>query len=187
MAERPEDLPPDAAEIVKLLAATERLRVVAALVLGAATTDDVVAASSLPSRTVLAALARLESGGLVERGPGGTWMLLTERFADARPASPPPEAASYDGVPPEAAAVLQRFFRGEKLLSVPTQRAKRLVVLEHLAGMFDVGVRYSEKEVSERLAQVYDDYAALRRYLVDEGLLSRDAGIYWRSGGPVEL
>jgi hypothetical protein len=25
----------------------------------------------------------------------------------------------------------------------------------------------------------------LRRYLVDEGLLSREAGVYWRSGGTV--
>jgi hypothetical protein len=26
----------------------------------------------------------------------------------------------------------------------------------------------------------------LRRYLVDEGFLSRDAGIYWRTGGTVD-
>ena len=27
------------------------------------------------------------------------------------------------------------------------------------------------------------DYAALRRYMVDEGLLTRAEGVYWRSGG----
>jgi hypothetical protein len=27
----------------------------------------------------------------------------------------------------------------------------------------------------------------LRRYLVDEGFMSRQAGIYWRSGGTVDL
>ncbi len=36
------------------------------------------------------------------------------------------------------------------------------------------------------LRTFFDDYAALRRYLVDEGLLSRKDGEYWRSGGTVE-
>lgn len=35
---------------------------------------------------------------------------------------------------------------------------------------------------------VYDDHAALRRYLVDEELLSRTPdGTYWRSGGTVPV
>jgi len=29
----------------------------------------------------------------------------------------------------------------------------------------------------------YADYAALRRYLVDEGMMSRAEGVYWRTGG----
>ena len=33
------------------------------------------------------------------------------------------------------------------------------------------------------LAQVHPDTAALRRYLVDEGILDRERGEYWRSGG----
>jgi hypothetical protein len=33
------------------------------------------------------------------------------------------------------------------------------------------------------LRQFHDDVAALRRYLVDEEFLDREAGEYWRSGG----
>jgi hypothetical protein len=29
----------------------------------------------------------------------------------------------------------------------------------------------------------HPDFAALRRYLVDEGFLTREDGVYWRSGG----
>jgi hypothetical protein len=65
--------------------------------------------------------------------------------------------------------------------------AKRLVVLNHLANMFEPGERYSEKQVNAVIRELHDDYAALRRYLVDEGFLSREAGVYWRSGGTVEL
>jgi len=35
--------------------------------------------------------------------------------------------------------------------------------------------------------ELSDDHAALRRYLVDEGFLSRQAGVYWRSGGTVDV
>ena len=88
---------------------------------------------------------------------------------------------------PDPAQVLQRFLRDGRLLQVPRQRTKRLVVLDHLARGFEPGVHYSEKEVSDMLAVVYDDYAALRRYLVDEGFLSSEAGYYWRSGGTVDV
>lgn len=178
---------PTSDDVVRLLAAQERLRVVAALVLGAATTDDVVAASTLPQRVVLEALGKLETGGLVTRSADGNWAFRNEVLAEARPAAPASEAFAGPGVSAATAAVLQRFFRDGRLLSIPTQHAKRLVVLEYLAQSFDVGVRYPETVVSERLAGVYDDYAALRRYLVDEGFLSREGGLYWRTGGPVDV
>jgi hypothetical protein len=40
--------------------------------------------------------------------------------------------------------------------------------------------------VSALLEVFHPDYAALRRYLVDEGFLSRDDGTYWRTGGSVD-
>jgi hypothetical protein len=60
-------------------------------------------------------------------------------------------------------------------------------VLEHLARVFEPGVRYPEREVNALLAVWHADVAALRRYLVDEGLLTRRAGLYWRSGGYVDV
>jgi hypothetical protein len=90
-------------------------------------------------------------------------------------------------VPDDADVILQRFFREGRLLSVPRQQAKRRVVLDHLASSFEPGVRYTENEVNDVLRTVYDDHVALRRYLIDEGFLARDAGIYWRIGGSVEV
>jgi hypothetical protein len=90
-------------------------------------------------------------------------------------------------VPGDADLILQRFFRNGRLLSVPRQRAKRRVVLDHLASSFEPGVRYSESAVNDILGKVYDDYVGLRRYLIDDGFLAREAGIYWRSGGSVNV
>ena len=83
--------------------------------------------------------------------------------------------------------VLAAFFRPDGTLhTIPTKRAKRLVVLDHLAQAFEPGRRYTEAEVSARLEQVHPDYAALRRYLVDDQFLAREGGEYWRVGGSVD-
>ena len=83
--------------------------------------------------------------------------------------------------------VLRTFFDPEgRLTTIPAKHAKRLVVLDALAQRFEPGERYPETEVNNRLRDAHDDVAALRRYLVDEGFLSREGGVYWRTGGTVE-
>lgn len=42
-----------------------------------------------------------------------------------------------------------------------------------------------QRRVSLFLGALHPDYAALRRYLVDEDFLTRSAGVYWRGGGTV--
>lgn len=74
---------------------------------------------------------------------------------------------------------------GERLSSMPRRGRKRQVVLEHVVQSFEPGRRYTEIEVNRTLRPVWPDVAALRRYLVDHGLLDRSDGLYWRCGGPV--
>jgi hypothetical protein len=58
-------------------------------------------------------------------------------------------------------------------------------VLQRLALEFEPGVRYPEAEVDRILGRFHDDHATLRQALVDEGLLDRAHGTYWRAGGRV--
>lgn len=84
--------------------------------------------------------------------------------------------------------VLANFLDADgRLHTIPTRRAKRLVVLDHLAQEFDPGRVYPESEVVEILTRFHPDHAALRRYLVDDLFLSREDGHYWRTGGTVEV
>ena len=83
--------------------------------------------------------------------------------------------------------VLDRFFEGGRLVLMPTRRAKRLVVLDHVAQVFELGRTYPEHQVNALLAPIHPDVAALRRYLVDEQFLTREGGVYWRSGGTVDV
>lgn len=88
---------------------------------------------------------------------------------------------------PGTASLLRGFFARGRLTHVPAAHAKRMVVLDYLAQCFEPGVRYEEAKVNRILGDFHDDYAALRRYLVDAGFLSRSENMYWRSGGSVGL
>jgi hypothetical protein len=87
----------------------------------------------------------------------------------------------------EESRVLATFVKDGRIVTMPTRRAKRLVVLDHVAQSFEPGQTYPEAEVNDRLRTFHEDVAALRRYLVDEGFLTREAGTYWRTGGTVPV
>ena len=88
---------------------------------------------------------------------------------------------------PAEQRVLDRFFRDGQLVLMPTRRAKRILVLDQVVQLFELGRTYPEQEVNVLLARIHPDTAALRRYLVDEHFLTRDGGVYWRTGGTVDL
>jgi hypothetical protein len=101
---------------------------------------------------------------------------------------PPSPLADDESEARRRAVVLRAFLDDDgRLHTIPARRSKRLVVLDHLAQLFEPGERFEETEVNRRLRGVHDDVAALRRLLVDDGFLTRDRGVYWRSGGSVDL
>jgi hypothetical protein len=94
----------------------------------------------------------------------------------------------------DPAAVIERVARDPRLRAftsharietLPARQARRHLLLDTIAQAFEPGVRYPERQVSLFLSALHADYAALRRYLVDEDFLSRSDGQYWRSGGTV--
>lgn len=172
-------------ELCGLLAEPERLEVFAAVVLGAGTVDEVVKVTGRDPREVTRALRRLGNGGLIA-DRGGRLVAAVDAFKQAvresLPARQPEPPLDPD---PAAAAVLRAFIRGGRLERMPAARGKRRVVLEHIVRTFEPGVRYPEREVNALLRAWFHDHVTLRRYLVDEQLLAREAGVYWRIGGPV--
>jgi hypothetical protein len=80
---------------------------------------------------------------------------------------------------------LSVFMRDGRIEAMPAKRSRRMLLLDEIAQAFEPGVRYPEREVNRVLGAMFSDYAALRRYLVDENFLARAEGEYWRSGGQV--
>lgn len=176
-----------AADLAGLLSEPDRLRVVAALVLGSRSPQEVAERAELDLRAVNKALTRLQSGGLVSVVDGALSLNAGAFKGAARASAQQRQAAEPVSGDPGIDAVLRRFIIAGRLVSIPAARAKRRKVLEHIAMVFEPGLRYPEREVNAMLRAWHSDYAALRRHLVDEDLLAREAGVYWRAGGPVIL
>lgn len=192
MERPPADKSLDPARIIGLLADDARLRIVAALTLGAATAGEAAQSAGLELPAAERALDRLVRGGLIDRADGPTprYRLRREVFAELARAEgqsrPRPDVAPEDATR-EQAEVLRHFVVDGRLSSIPVVLGKRRVVLDWLAGRFEPGRVYPERDVNFMLGLVYPDYAALRRYLVDEGFMERRDGFYWRAGGSFDV
>jgi len=121
----------------------------------------------------LSAMER-EASGLALHGPDGAWPHDGESLADT---------LAHLEATPEEARILRSFLVDGRLVTIPARGRKRLVVLRFLLErVFTEARDYQEREVNQRLALFHPDVAALRRYLVDEGLADRTAGLYRRRG-----
>ncbi|MBT8201897.1 MAG: DUF2087 domain-containing protein [Acidimicrobiia bacterium] len=160
-----------------------RLAVLGRAAIGPVDASHLAGELNVPERKVQEVIGKLSAAGLI------TDELTLDRDALRAIAQSLPQDAPIDaeliaqGWSEDEAQTLSKFFTGKRLKQIPTQRAKRRVVLERLAQEFEPGLRYQEKEVNFTLQLFHADYAALRRYLVDEEFLSRADGVYWRTGG----
>jgi hypothetical protein len=183
MTEHPDD-------ILRALADPERLQIAGALAAGDAAAATLAESLSLPLVRVRRHLTRLAAAGVARLQPDRRTYRLdpeTLRWA-AEQVGPPREAGIALGAANEdEEAVLRSFFRDGRLTEVPTKASKRRIVLERVALEFEPGRHYDEREVNVIVGAFFNDHAALRRYLVDEGFLDREAGTYWRSGGRVDV
>ena len=167
----------DPATLIGLLADEHRLRVFAAVALGARTVAEIAEQSGLDETDVQAALPRLVGGGLVAQEDGLHVPLDVLRAAARR--RPERDRGAADATPDEQ-RVLRNFVVDGRLVRLPARQAQKQVVLGYVARRFDESRSYEEREVNELLRDFHDDTASLRRYLVDEGLLERESGVYRR-------
>lgn len=172
---------PPPAVVLGRLADERRLRALAAVALGAPRVADVARRAELSDDEAARALAHLMGAGIVRQDEAGLHVDLSTFAGAARVASAPRHRPVLEGATPEQAAVARHFVDPDgRLRALPVREAKRRLVLEWVVERFEPGRRYSEREVNGMLQMLYDDVASLRRFLVDERLLAREAGVYWR-------
>lgn len=174
----------------KVLGNENRLRIVGLLANRPHTVSELAEHLKLKEPTVSEHLAALRELDLVTVTPDGTKRIYSfnpsalvgmnkDIFTRERLASLVDTVDDMD-----ERKVLQNLFNGDRLKQIPANRRNLLIVLKWLAGQFEEGRRYSEKEVNAIIQRHHEDYATLRRDLVDFRFMQREKGIYWRLPTP---
>jgi hypothetical protein len=81
---------------------------------------------------------------------------------------------------------IDQFFAPDgSLISIPAKNSKKIEVLNRIAEKFAPGVMYTEKELNEIISDFHDDTAALRRYMIEFGIMQRNSeSVSWLSETP---
>ena len=78
---------------------------------------------------------------------------------------------------------IDQFFRPDgTLISIPVKAAKKIAVLHHIARDMSPNNKYPEKDLNLIIAKYHDDAAAIRRHMIEYGILERNSdSVYWIS------
>ena len=166
-------------DLLKLLLDEDRLRVLGTVARRPCTEQTLAAELGIKPGALMRHLRQLRQAGLltmtVEEGQD-LYALDVAAIQQAKRALFAPAAA--DQPADDDAKTLAAFVQNDRIRHLPTHPDKLRVVLAWLAGHFDTGRTYTEAEVNALLARHHEDYALWRRYLVDDGWMTRERSIY---------
>lgn len=189
----------------KALGDETRLQIIGLLSAGEHRVSDLASELDLTEPTVSHHIGKLREIGLLNLRTEGTnryYSLNTEMFGrlnhfveelqsgEFERRRKAKEAAKRDmawidelDLDDDARKVMHDYFIGRRLKQIPTKYTKLLVILRYLASLFEPGRQYAEVEVNGILQAVHDDFARLRRELIEQGYLERDRSgrAYWRA------
>jgi biotin operon repressor len=176
-------------QLFKALADEKRIKIVALLTERELSAEEISGAIGLAPATVSHHLGYLRRAGLVDERRVQYYTLFRfkkERLLEAmrQLAEDPPLKGVAGDLENYDRKILRDYMENGRFVRIPAQRKKRDVLLRYLAARFDTGVEYPEKEVNLIIADVHDDFATLRRELVDGRWMARANGIYRRIDDP---
>ena len=69
-----------------------------------------------------------------------------------------------------------------RITDTPDLNSLRLAVLRHIASDLSPDTKYPAKQLNAIIAKYHDDTAAIRRHMIEYGILERDVeSVYWVS------
>lgn len=178
-------------EFFKALADESRLKIIGLVAQQPRSVDELAALLELSGPTVSHHLQYLQHVGLVEARAQQYYSIYSLRadtlhsMAKEILATETLTKTVTEDVDQDAYArkVLSNYVVNGKLKQIPTQLKKLEVILHWLVKNFEPGRRYTEKEVNEIIKQYNEDFATLRRELINFHLMERKNSIYWRIEG----
>lgn len=174
----------------KALADENRLKIVGLLAQREYSVEELAETLDLGVSTTSHHLARLSKAGLASARTDGHYYLyslktdalkeMAEKFLKEENLSALSKDISGDAYERK---VLATFTDADgQITAFPEKQKKLLVLLRYVVNSFEMGKRYSEKEVNEIILCFNKDTAFIRRSLVEYKLMARQGGggEYWR-------
>ncbi len=176
-----------AIELFKCLSDRSRLQILKSLSLEPMYVERLSERLSLSPSTISFHLKKLENAGIVYSQKDQYYQIyhlvesvLKENILDLIKDESSELDKQKEREDKYAKKVIDNFFEYGKLKNIPAQRKKRVIVLKEMLKAFEVGKRYTEKEVNLIIANYHDDFCTLRREMIIEGLMDREGAEYWR-------
>ena len=176
-------------QFFKALSDPNRLKIIGILAQKDLSVEQIAEMLGIGSSTVSHHLARLSKTGLVSARAESYYSIYHLNIDRLESLSK--ELLSSETLPAVTAEINldaydQKVIRNYTepdgtLKSIPTQMKKLLAVLRYVVRDFQPETIYSEKEVNQILGKYHEDYAQLRRELVEFHLMAREGGggTYW--------
>lgn len=176
----------------KALADPNRLKIIGLLAQQDLSVEQIADMLNIASSTVSHHLARLNKAGLVSARAEGYYNIYQLNAKKL-------ESLSKELLTPEQLPifvkevdmdafdqkVVKNFTNPDgSLKAIPGQLKKLKAILSYILPVFEDGKQYQEKEVNQILERFHEDYAQLRRSMIDTGLMKRENGIYWKAEQP---
>jgi hypothetical protein len=174
-------------EFFKVLADEKRLQIVGLLARQSYSVEEMAAILNLSSATVSHHLSRLVKAELVQAAVDQHYHVYSLRLDALRNRAQQLLSRETWQEPAESLdlnaydhKVLRDFTVDGRLQGIPRQQKKRDAISRYLVTLFEPERRYSEREVNEVISTFFEDFATLRRELIDRGFMDRDREEYWR-------
>ena len=174
----------------KALADANRLKIAGLLARSPLTVEQLAEMLEIHPSTVSHHLSRLTKAGLVSARAEGYYSVyqletkaieaMAQRLLERETLPAVTDTVDMDAYDRK---VLRNFLAPDgRIKDFPAQEKKLEAVLRYVLSSFEPGVRYTEKQVNEILSRYHDDYAFMRRSLVEYRMLAREGGggAYWR-------
>ncbi|PFI25106.1 transcriptional regulator [Bacillus cereus] len=69
--------------------------------------------------------------------------------------------------------------KNDRLKTIPGQKKKKLVLLEHLVSKLNAENQYTEKEMNTFIKQYHEDFCTIRREFIVYGFMDREDNMYY--------
>jgi hypothetical protein len=177
---------PDLLKVLKTLADASRLKILGLLSQRELNVGAIAQELALTEPTISHHLGRLVAVDFVKVRKAGTQRIYSldvdhvAAFQRALGAQTTPLPDAHRGADDEAKKVLKAFIKDGKLVKIPETLRKRRVILEWLVSQLEFRRKYPERDINAFLKRFHEDFATLRRELVDRQLMARENAVYWR-------